>query len=81
MVFEDFEPICLVASIKKRCFYVDVELWGVFVVFFSTKKPTKSQGLSDPLVIDVRDPNEVAEGKGGPPSAIPGSVPWLMLLL
>lgn len=32
------------------------------------------QGLEDPLVIDVRDPNEVAEGKGGPPSAIPGSV-------
>lgn len=34
------------------------------------------QGLEDPLVIDVRDPNEVAEGKGGPPSAIPGSVAW-----
>lgn len=32
------------------------------------------KGLEDPLVIDVRDPNEVAEGKGGPPSAIPGSV-------
>ena len=34
------------------------------------------QGLEDPLVIDVRDPNEVAEGKGGPPSVIPGSVAW-----
>ena len=57
---------------------------GAFlVVFFSTKKTDEknAQGLSDPLVIDVRDPNEVAEGKGGPPSAIPGSVPWLMLLL
>ncbi|CAL1135749.1 unnamed protein product [Cladocopium goreaui] len=32
------------------------------------------KGLEDPLVIDVRDPNEVAEGKGGPPSVIPGSV-------
>ena len=34
------------------------------------------QALEEPLVIDVRDPNEVVEGKGGPPSAIPGSVAW-----
>lgn len=31
------------------------------------------EALKDPLVIDVRDPNEVAEGKGGPPAVIPGS--------
>ena len=30
--------------------------------------------LKDPLVIDVRDPSEVASGKGGPPATIPGSV-------
>jgi len=30
--------------------------------------------LTSPLVIDVRDPEEVAEGKGGPPGSIPGSV-------
>ena len=30
--------------------------------------------LKDPLVIDVRDPSEVASGKGGPPAKIPGSV-------
>ena len=30
--------------------------------------------LKDPLVIDVRDPSEVASGKGGPPAIIPGSV-------
>ena len=34
------------------------------------------QALEEPLVIDVRDPNEVVEGKGGPPSAIPGSAAW-----
>ncbi|CAK9057429.1 unnamed protein product [Durusdinium trenchii] len=32
------------------------------------------KALKDPLVIDVRDPNEVAEGKGGPPAVIPGSI-------
>jgi hypothetical protein len=31
-------------------------------------------GGSDPLVLDVRDPCEVAAGKGGPPKVIPGSV-------
>eukprot|EP00971_Amphidinium_carterae_P329101 6461383-Amphidinium_carterae.2 len=31
------------------------------------------KGLTDPLVIDVRDPDEVKAGKGGPPSSIPGS--------
>ena len=30
--------------------------------------------LKDPLVIDVRDPDEVAAGKGGPPAAVPGAV-------
>ena len=30
--------------------------------------------LKDPLVIDVRDPSEVASGKGGPPAKIPGAV-------
>mmetsp|Transcript_29139 Transcript_29139/g.37592 ORF Transcript_29139/g.37592 Transcript_29139/m.37592 type:complete len:164 (+) Transcript_29139:69-560(+) len=27
-----------------------------------------------PLILDVRDPNEVLSGKGGPPNAIPGSL-------
>ena len=49
-----------------------VGFWGSIRLEIS---PTTPQGLSDPLVIDVRDPNEVAEGKGGPPNAIPGSVP------
>ncbi len=30
--------------------------------------------LVEPLIIDVRDPNEVEAGKGGPPGVIPGSV-------
>ena len=30
--------------------------------------------LKDPLVIDVRDPSEVASGKGGPPGKIDGSI-------
>ena len=29
--------------------------------------------LSSPLILDVRDPNEVEAGKGGPPSSISGS--------
>mmetsp|Transcript_46795 Transcript_46795/g.111305 ORF Transcript_46795/g.111305 Transcript_46795/m.111305 type:complete len:126 (-) Transcript_46795:130-507(-) len=32
------------------------------------------KSLTDPLVIDVRDPDEVQAGKGGPPAVIPGSV-------
>jgi len=31
-------------------------------------------GLVDPFILDVRDPNEVSAGKGGPPKALPGSV-------
>lgn len=30
--------------------------------------------LRNPIILDVRDPNEVAAGKGGPPSVIVGSV-------
>ena len=30
--------------------------------------------LRDPLILDVRDPNEVLKGKGGPPALIPGSL-------
>ena len=32
-------------------------------------------GLNDPVILDVRDPDEVAAGKGGPPAAVPGAVP------
>ena len=31
-------------------------------------------GLDDPVILDVRDPDEVAAGKGGPPAAVPGAV-------
>ena len=30
--------------------------------------------LKNPVVLDVRDPDEVAAGKGGPPAAVPGAV-------
>ena len=30
--------------------------------------------LDSPIVLDVRDPNEVEAGKGGPPACVPGSV-------
>mmetsp|Transcript_32545 Transcript_32545/g.100724 ORF Transcript_32545/g.100724 Transcript_32545/m.100724 type:complete len:159 (+) Transcript_32545:355-831(+) len=30
--------------------------------------------LTSPVVLDVRDPAEVAAGKGGPPDRIPGSI-------
>ncbi|KAA8498875.1 hypothetical protein FVE85_6460 [Porphyridium purpureum] len=30
--------------------------------------------LKSPVVLDVRDPNEVAQGKGGPPDSVPGAV-------
>ena len=30
--------------------------------------------LKNPVIIDVRDPEEVEAGKGGPPAAIPGAV-------
>eukprot|EP00035_Acanthoeca_spectabilis_P009449 m.167469 g.167469 ORF g.167469 m.167469 type:complete len:68 (-) comp14729_c0_seq4:4477-4680(-) len=29
--------------------------------------------LQDPVIIDVRDPNEVAAGKGGPLASLPGA--------
>ena len=31
-------------------------------------------GLDDPVILDVRDPDEVAAGKGGPPASVPGAV-------
>ena len=31
-------------------------------------------GLSDPVIIDVRDRAEVEAGKGGPPASVPGAV-------
>ena len=31
-------------------------------------------GLNDPVILDVRDPAEVAAGKGGPPASVPGAV-------
>eukprot|EP00614_Pseudopedinella_elastica_P006886 CAMPEP_0172599888 /NCGR_PEP_ID=MMETSP1068-20121228/20019_1 /TAXON_ID=35684 /ORGANISM="Pseudopedinella elastica, Strain CCMP716" /LENGTH=130 /DNA_ID=CAMNT_0013400303 /DNA_START=52 /DNA_END=444 /DNA_ORIENTATION=+ len=32
------------------------------------------RSLTGPIVLDLRDPNEVEKGKGGPPAKIPGSV-------
>ena len=31
-------------------------------------------GLSDPVIIDVRDRAEVEAGKGGPPASVPGAL-------
>jgi rhodanese-related sulfurtransferase len=45
---------------------------------FATKPGTAAvdvlASLAKPLILDVRDPNEVLSGKGGPPAIIAGSV-------
>jgi len=53
---------------------------GAFMLkrVFSTKPGPVSAdvlaALPDPLILDVRDPSEVALGKGGPPASIFGSL-------
>ena len=49
---------------------------GKYLLIMTDKTPAAADvlaSLESPIIIDVRDSNEVINGKGGPPKVIPGS--------
>jgi len=48
------------------------ELFEVAMV--AVASPDELKALDSPLILDMRDPEEVTAGKGGPPSKIDGSI-------
>lgn len=69
--FKALSTVALTEKVKNKKEEADAVILKLIDIFEDTAPPPHDNA---PLIIDVRDPEEVSAGKGGPPNFIEGSI-------